>query len=220
MAHLSPRLALLILAWIVPGQPVLKLVLGDGGLAWIVYGVASLLLAGLFVVARRTNRPLPPPAQVQPAEMGPHEHQPEFDYVYVNQDGSARELSPRERTYLSTEFSGGDGGRPYIKATYDSRDGWGSLSGFLARRSVPANLTVEPVRPDYDPLEHEGASILLGQARAAGDVIVENADGSVTCTPNPRMSHRDRFELSRRYWLDEQRRREESAKVKDCDAGQ
>ena len=107
MAHLSPRSALLSLAWIVTGQPVLKLVLGDAGLAWIVYGVASLLLAGLVVVARRTNRPLPPPPQRQHAEIGPHEPQPECDYVYVNQDGSARELSPGERTYLSTERRAG-----------------------------------------------------------------------------------------------------------------
>ena len=56
VVHLSPSLALLILAWIVSGKPVLTLVLGDEGLAWIVYGVTSLLLAVLVVLGRKAQR--------------------------------------------------------------------------------------------------------------------------------------------------------------------
>jgi hypothetical protein len=66
---------------------------------------------------------------------GPRRPQePGFKFVYVNQDGSVRELSPEERGYLSEEFPGEDGGRPYIKWSYESRDGWGSKSGFIERR--------------------------------------------------------------------------------------
>ena len=39
-------------------------------------------------------------------------------FVYVEEDGSARELSAEERDYLNTEFQGADGGRPYIKCWY------------------------------------------------------------------------------------------------------
>jgi hypothetical protein len=71
------------------------------------------------------------------------------DFVYVNQDGTARELSSDERDYLETEFPPGDGGRPYIKGTYNDRDGWGSISGFLLRRRLPSSITVKPINPNF-----------------------------------------------------------------------
>lgn len=80
---------------------------------------------------------------------------PGFSFVYVNQDGSVRELSPAEQTYLSKEFSGGDSGRPYIKSSYKSRDGWGSLSGFIERSKVPARIEISPVHPDFDAQANE-----------------------------------------------------------------
>ena len=136
-----------------------------------------------------------------------------FAFVYVNQDGSVRELSPDERVYLNSEFHGADGARPYIKATYKSRDGWGSMSGFITRRRVPARLVIAPVHPNYDAMKRQLGYDILGVARAAGDIIVTNADGSVTTTPNPNMSRRDRFELARSHQLAEQRRLEKLAKV-------
>jgi hypothetical protein len=72
-----------------------------------------------------------------------------FEFVYVNQDGTARELSLDERDYVSDRFHPGDSGRPYIKSSYRSRDGWGSLSGFLPRRKLPSSIGVMPVNPDY-----------------------------------------------------------------------
>ncbi len=38
-----------------------------------------------------------------------------YRYIYVNADGSARELHAGERDYLETEFTGGDGAAPHIK---------------------------------------------------------------------------------------------------------
>jgi hypothetical protein len=72
-----------------------------------------------------------------------------FEYVYINQDGTARELSSDEREYLSQHFHPADSGRPYIKTSYNSQDGWGSQSGFLPRRKLPAWITVKPVNPNY-----------------------------------------------------------------------
>jgi hypothetical protein len=38
-----------------------------------------------------------------------------YPYVYVNADGTARELHPSEQKYLETEFKGGGGAAPYVK---------------------------------------------------------------------------------------------------------
>jgi hypothetical protein len=62
--------------------------------------------------------------------------------VYINDDGSARELSETEKKYVDTEFSPLDGARPHIKTRYEQRNGWGNLSGFLQRRDVPVGMPI------------------------------------------------------------------------------
>lgn len=137
-----------------------------------------------------------------------------FQWVYVNQDGSVRELSPDERNYLSEEFSGADGGRPYIKPTYGSRDGWGSRSGFMERSLVPKDRSIEPINSNYDQLEKDSRPDVLDENRAAGDLITVNEDGSMVCSPDPKLSHEQRFALHRKFQLAEQRRREALARIK------
>ena len=56
-----------------------------------------------------------------------------YPYIYVNPDGTARELHANERKYLETPFKLGDGNTPYIKIDYDARDGWGEIRGYLER---------------------------------------------------------------------------------------
>lgn len=65
------------------------------------------------------------------------------DFVYVADDGSARELTAREAEYLATSFDAGDGGRPYVKRYYDSRTPEGRLLGFLPRGELPAQVRVQ-----------------------------------------------------------------------------
>ncbi len=136
-----------------------------------------------------------------------------FKFVYVNQDRSVRELSPDEQTFLSGKYSGGDGGRPYVKSRFGSSDGWGSQSGFIERRRVPARVTIKPVHPNYDTLVKQLRHDKLGVLRAAGDTISTAEDGSITCTPNKNISRKERFELARAFQLEDQRRREALAKV-------
>jgi hypothetical protein len=137
------------------------------------------------------------------------------EYVYVNQDGSVRELSPDEREFLSQEFHPADSGRPYIKSSHSSRDGWESMSGFLPRGRVPRHIVVEPVNPEYTP--PLGNAFLEGieDSRRIGDVITENADGSVRCAPNPNIPRKKRFELLREILLERQRERENLARHPD-----
>lgn len=139
--------------------------------------------------------------------------EPGFRFVYVNQDGSARELSPEEQCYLSEEFSGGDGGRPYLKWSYGSRDGWGSRSGFIERRRVPFWVKILPVNPDYDAAVKEFGQDWEDLAhRAAGDTVIKNG-GSTGYFPDPEISARKRFKILREWHLEYQRRLEELAKL-------
>lgn len=71
-------------------------------------------------------------------------------YVWVDDDGSARELSIDEAEYLATEFLPFDGGRPYIKDSYKTRTPDGRLRGFLERRALPLGVTVRPFDPERD----------------------------------------------------------------------
>ena len=137
------------------------------------------------------------------------------EFVYVNQDGSIRELSQDEREYLSQDFYPSDSGRPYIKSSYDSQDGWGSISGFLPRTRVPPGVVVEPVNPNYVRPDFNAKNVMIEDSKRVGDIITENADGSVTLSPNPNISHTERFELLRQIELDRQREREKRARHPD-----
>ena len=61
-------------------------------------------------------------------------------FVFVEEDGSIRELTPEEAEHRATPFHPADGARPYIKASYKSRTPNGKVSGLLARKDVPDHL--------------------------------------------------------------------------------
>lgn len=65
-----------------------------------------------------------------------------YQYIWVEEDGSAREVTADEREYLETKFLPDDSGRPYIKLRYETLDGWGSISGYLPRRQLPKNIAI------------------------------------------------------------------------------
>jgi hypothetical protein len=62
--------------------------------------------------------------------------------IYIENDGSARELTDAEKRYVDTPFSPFDGARPYIKSSYHQRNGWGELRGFLDRRNLPGGIAI------------------------------------------------------------------------------
>ena len=65
-----------------------------------------------------------------------------FEFIYVEDDGNARELDSDEREYLNTEFLPGDGARPYIKFRYESLTPDGRVSGYLRRRQLPKGIPI------------------------------------------------------------------------------
>lgn len=60
-----------------------------------------------------------------------------YPFIYVNEDGSFRELTKSEKSYLETGFHPFDGARPYVKPDYDSRNPAGRRAGFLLRSQLP-----------------------------------------------------------------------------------
>lgn len=72
-----------------------------------------------------------------------------FRYVYVENDGSAREVTRDEMEYLDTDFEGGDGGRPYVKAYYGSLTPDWKMHGYLRRRQLPKSVEIKSA-PDDD----------------------------------------------------------------------
>jgi hypothetical protein len=102
-----------------------------------------------------------------------------YPYVYVNVDGSARELHPDESDYLETPFSPGDGARPYVKGSYSQRNGWGEISGFLKRSELPSEIVIQAAPPE-NPSKPLTRSDLIQFLRNKGLVVTENPDGTFT----------------------------------------
>jgi hypothetical protein len=102
-----------------------------------------------------------------------------YPYVYVNADGSARELHPDERNLLEAPFHPADGARPYVKSDYSQKNGWSEITGFLERSKLPsgAQLLAAPEKAPRAPLTKEDHIQFL---RAKGMEVVENSDGSIT----------------------------------------
>lgn len=154
--------------------------------------IAAGVLSALWIYRRR-----------RPPEEG-------FQFVYINQDGSARELTASEREYLDTDFQGADGGRPYVKSSYESKDGWGSISGFIERRKVPAKIQISkfvssPSQDDVGSMDD-----MIAHAETFGDAIELGAGGSSTITPTPALDTKEQFRLLAERQLLLQRNREDA----------
>ena len=101
-----------------------------------------------------------------------------YPYVYVNADGSARELHESERRYLETEFKGGDGAAPYIKSSYDERNGWHELNGYLARSLLPEAAAIHDA-PAEDPIAMNREEY-IAWLRNKGMEVTEKSGGAFT----------------------------------------
>ena len=101
-----------------------------------------------------------------------------YPYVYVNADGSARELHESERRYLETEFKGGDGAAPYIKSSYEERDGWHRSTATSRDHCCPKapRSTMPPAEDPIRPMNRQG---YIAWLRNKGMEVTEKRDGSV-----------------------------------------
>jgi hypothetical protein len=101
---------------------------------------------------------------------------PLYPYIYINADGTARELHAGERAWLETEYKGGDGAMPYIKDSYEERNGWSELNGYLKRAALPAGTPIgdAPAEDPRRPMSHEELAAWL---RSKGVRVTESGGG-------------------------------------------
>jgi hypothetical protein len=101
-----------------------------------------------------------------------------YPYVFVEDDGSVRELHSEERKYLETPFSPFDGGRPYIKEDYQRRDGWKSIKGFCLRTKIPDGIHIAAA-PDDNTNPNLSKADLGKLLQEKGFEITEQTGGTV-----------------------------------------
>jgi hypothetical protein len=102
-----------------------------------------------------------------------------YPYVYINADGTARELHATERAWLETEYALGDGAAPRVKDSYDDLNGWGEIKGYLQRADLPAGMAVGDA-PAEDPIKPMSRADTIAWLRGKGVEVTENDDGSLT----------------------------------------
>ena len=75
-----------------------------------------------------------------------HDANDGFEYVYVDENGSVRELDKEEQEYLEEEFSPADGERPYNKWKYEELTPEDKIWGFLPRNKVPKHIEIQKLK--------------------------------------------------------------------------
>jgi hypothetical protein len=71
-----------------------------------------------------------------------------YPYIYVEDDGTYREIDEEERKYLEERFHPCDGARPYTKFGLYSLTPDGKIGGYLERTKLPRDLKAgSPVPP-------------------------------------------------------------------------
>jgi hypothetical protein len=109
---------------------------------------------------------------------------PATSYVYVEDDGAARELEADEVEYLNTEFHGGDGGRPYIKSRYNQLTPDKRIGGYLRREKLPPGIVVKTAA-DANPVERAEEAIEIAKLQLPVSFCVKSGTAL-----EPVMDHR------------------------------
>jgi hypothetical protein len=99
-----------------------------------------------------------------------------YPYIYINAVGTARELHPNERAWLETEYTLGDGAAPRVKDSYQERNGWGEIRGYLKRAALPAGMPVADA-PAEDPRRPMSREDTIAWLRGKGVRVTESGGG-------------------------------------------
>lgn len=65
-----------------------------------------------------------------------------YEFVYIETDGTVRELYQEEIEYLNAPFNYSDAARPLIKKSYDEKNPEGKITGFILRGRVPRHIKI------------------------------------------------------------------------------
>ncbi len=154
----------------------------------VIIGLPLLAITTYFVWVSWQTRPR------RPKEDG-------YKYIYIEDDGSAREIAPDEIEYLETKFHPADGARPYIKLQYESLNGWGNLAGYLPRRQLPKNILIAHAPSKHFIERSNLKEALFEEHKLAGDTVIENPDGSFTIKHNKNISMKERYEIYKQIYF-------------------
>ena len=66
-----------------------------------------------------------------------------FEFVFVEKDGSVRELNYNEIEFLNRAFYPGETARPVIRKTFEQPGGGRDISGFILRKRVPQKIIIQ-----------------------------------------------------------------------------
>jgi hypothetical protein len=125
------------------------------GLAVVLFGI-SLWIRRQRRIRRRFTTRGTRTVQAMPVPIMPNASQV---LIFIENDGTARELTVADKKYVDTAFSPFDGARPYVKQSYEQRNGWGEPRGYLPRDLVPAGIPIDPAPADtFDPQTPEAVA--------------------------------------------------------------
>jgi hypothetical protein len=106
--------------------------------------VLVLTMLGRSLVGRRGRRISTHATKCEPAPARPVIENASEVLVRITFDGLAQELTDDQKEYVDTPFAPADGNRPYVKSSFDEKNGWGRLDGYLLRKDVPDGVTIHP----------------------------------------------------------------------------
>ena len=111
-----------------------------------------------------------------------------FKYVYVEEDGTVREIDNEDEEYLKTKFSPTDGARPYIKSRYDELTPDKKISGFILRSRVPKKMEIKSIEKISESRTISWIFMALAMASESSPADIKEikmiADGINHAVPN------------------------------------
>jgi hypothetical protein len=105
-----------------------------------------------------------------------------YPFVYVEKDGTVRELHASERKHLETTFHPADGSRPYVKNSYNQKNLVASMRGYCLRSKIPSHIVIygPPIQDPTVLSKEELIEYEINLSKAQGFDLINNEDGKLT----------------------------------------
>jgi hypothetical protein len=103
-----------------------------------------------------------------------------YPYVYIEKDGTVRELHASERKHLETPYYPTDGSRPYVKNSYHKKMKEGDMRGYCLRSKIPSHVVIHdpPIKDPTVLSEQEFLEYEIELAKEHGFEYIEE-DGKI-----------------------------------------
>ena len=105
-----------------------------------------------------------------------------YPFVFVEDDGTVRELHAGERKHLEAPFHPADGSRPHVKNSFEQKNTVGSMKGYCLRSKIPSHLVIHD-SPEEDPTALSEKEVIDHEIRLSseqGFEFVKNEGSKLT----------------------------------------